>query len=193
LLHRAALPHRLGEGLKLAAAEQPADVDQRQVEAHIGLVRAEAVHGLGVRQARQWTWQRHAPRRLPDLRDEPFHQRQHLVATQERRLDVDLREFGLAVAAEVLVAEAARDLEIPLEARDHQQLLEELRGLRQRVEAAPVEAAGNEEVARTLRGRADQERGLDLQEPVAMQVAAGGPIHGVAEGEVAVHRRPAEV
>ena len=31
---------------------------------------------------------------------------------RERHLDVDLRELGLAVGAQVLVAEAARDLEV---------------------------------------------------------------------------------
>ena len=60
---------------------------------------------------------------------------------RERHLDVDLRELGLAVGAQVLVAEAARDLEVAVEARDHQDLLEELRRLRQRVELAVVDAA----------------------------------------------------
>ena len=40
---------------------------------------------------------------------------------------------GCAVGAEVLVTEAARDLVVALEAADHQQLLEQLRRLRQRV------------------------------------------------------------
>ena len=54
----------------------------------------------------------------------------------ERHLDVDLGELGLAVGAQVLVAEAARDLVVALDAADHEQLLEELRRLRQRVELA---------------------------------------------------------
>ena len=43
---------------------------------------------------------------------------------------------GWRSAAQVLVAEAARDLEVALEPGHHQQLLELLRALRQRVEAA---------------------------------------------------------
>ena len=55
----------------------------------------------------------------------------------EGHLEVELRELGLAVGAQVLVAEAAGDLEVALEARDHQELLEQLRRLRQRVERCP--------------------------------------------------------
>ena len=54
----------------------------------------------------------------------------------ERRLDVDLRELRLAVGAQILVAEAARDLEVAVEAGHHEQLLVDLRRLRQRVELA---------------------------------------------------------
>ena len=64
-----------------------------------------------------------------------------LLLVEERGLDVDLRELGLAVGAQVLVAEALRDLVVAVEAGDHQQLLEELRRLRQREEHAVVHAA----------------------------------------------------
>ena len=53
----------------------------------------------------------------------------------EGGLDVDLGELGLAVGAEVLVAEAAGDLEVVLDAGDHEQLLVLLRRLGQGVEA----------------------------------------------------------
>ena len=55
---------------------------------------------------------------------------------QERGLAVDLREFGLTVGAQIFVAEALDDLVVAIEARHHQQLLEELRRLRQREELA---------------------------------------------------------
>ena len=51
----------------------------------------------------------------------------HVVDLDEGHLDVELGEVGLAVGAEVLVAEAAGDLVVALEPGDHQQLLEELR------------------------------------------------------------------
>ena len=57
-----------------------------------------------------------------------------LLLVEERGLDVDLRELGLAVGAQVLVAEALDDLVVAVEAGHHQQLLEQLRRLRQREE-----------------------------------------------------------
>jgi len=45
--------------------------------------------------------------------------------------EVDLREFRLTVGAKVFVAEALDDLIVAVEAGDHQELLEELRRLRQ--------------------------------------------------------------
>ena len=55
----------------------------------------------------------------------------------EAHLEVELVELARrAVGARVLVAEAGRDLEVAVEAGDHQQLLELLRRLRQRVELA---------------------------------------------------------
>jgi hypothetical protein len=73
-------------------------------------------------------------------------------------------ELGLTVGAEVLVAVAARDLEVAFEAAHHQQLLEQLRALRQRIEGTGLQAGGHEEVARALRGGARQRRRLDLDE-----------------------------
>ena len=65
----------------------------------------------------------------------------HGVLVDEAHLEVELGELGLAVAAQVLVAVAAGDLEVAVDAGDHQQLLELLRALRQRVDAARLEAA----------------------------------------------------
>ncbi|GAB4002361.1 hypothetical protein GCM10029992_40330 [Glycomyces albus] len=68
----------------------------------------------------------------------------------EGGLDVELGEFGLAVGAEVLVAVAPGDLVVLLEAADHEQLLEQLRGLRQGVPVAGLEADRDQEVAGAL-------------------------------------------
>ncbi len=54
---------------------------------------------------------------LPDLPQHALEQRVDVLAVDERGLDVHLGELHLAVGAQVLVAEAAGDLEIPLHAR----------------------------------------------------------------------------
>ena len=53
----------------------------------------------------------------PDARDDPLHQREEELAVGERHLDVELRQLLEAVGARILVAEAARDLVVALEAR----------------------------------------------------------------------------
>ena len=109
---------------------------------------------------------------LEDVGQQPFVDVDHVVDVDEGHLDVELGELGLAVGARVLVAEAAGDLVVALEAGDHQQLLEQLRRLRQRVEGALLEAAGDEEVAGALRGRAGQHRRLDVEEALAVEELA---------------------
>jgi hypothetical protein len=110
----------------------------------------------------------------PQLFHEPFRRDEDVLARDERRFDIDLRELRLTVRAQVLVAEAACDLEVPVEPRDHQKLLVQLRRLRQRVELAWMHAARHEVVARALRRRLRQDRGLDLQEAKGVEVAASG-------------------
>ena len=109
---------------------------------------------------------------LPQRRDQALHHRLQDLLVDERHLDVDLRELGLAVVAQVLVAEAAHDLEVALVARDHQQLLEDLRRLGERVELPGVEPRRHQEVARAARRVLHHERRLDLEEAVLAEVVA---------------------
>ena len=66
--------------------------------------------------------------------------RHHVVGIGEAHLGVELHELELAIGAQVLVAQTARDLVVAIEAADHQQLLEQLRALRERVERAGRQA-----------------------------------------------------
>ena len=66
-------------------------------------------------------------------RRKPFGDAEDRAHLREGDFEIDLGEVGLAVGAKVFVAEAARDLEVAVEAGDHEDLLEDLRRLRQRV------------------------------------------------------------
>ncbi len=112
---------------------------------------------------------------------------------EERRLDVELRELGLAVGAQVLVAEAAHDLVVAVEARHHQQLLEDLRRLRQREELAGLRAARHEVVARALGRGLGQHRRLDVDEAVPVEVFAHRARHRVAQAQALLHLVAAQV
>ena len=123
------------KGPNVLARTRSREVVDRHPAPEIGLVGSVLRHRLAVRHARERTRDVNA-----DLRegggDGRLDQLEHEFLRRERDLDVHLRELGLAVGAQVLVAEAARDLEVAIHARDHQDLLEHLRRLRQREELA---------------------------------------------------------
>ena len=96
-----------------------------------------------------------------------------LVLRRIGHLDVHLVELaGAAVGARGLVAEAGGDLEVLVEARDHQELLEHLRRLRKGVEHAAVDAARHEVVARALGRGGGQDRRLELVESLLPHLLA---------------------
>ena len=122
-----------------------------------------------------------------------FHHVDDVVALDERHLDVDLREFRLAIGAQVLVAEAAGDLVVALDAAHHQHLLELLRRLRQRVELAGVGTAGHDVVACAFGRGVRQDGRFDLEEIALVQGRAHGGDHQVAQLQVSEHFRTADV
>ena len=85
------------------------------------------------------------------------------------------------------------DLKVAVHAGDHQDLLEDLRRLRQREELAGVDAARHEVVARPFRRRLGQHRRLDLEEPLLVEVLPDRHRRAVAQDQVALHARPAQV
>ena len=141
----------------------------------VRLVGAEPRHGLRERDARDGSGDLVANQR-PQLLDDFFAKRDHVVLVHKRHLNIELGELRLAIRAEVLIAIAAGDLVVPLHACDHQQLLEKLRRLRQRVPGSGRKPGGNQEVARALRRGARQRWRLDLEEVVAVKDATRGSV-----------------
>jgi hypothetical protein len=88
---------------------------------------------------------------------------------------------------------AAGQLEILLDAADHEDLFELLRRLRQGVKFARMHAAGHEEFARAFRGGFEKRRRFHFQEALLVEIDAGGGGDFAAEAEVARHFRPAQI
>ena len=192
--HHAALGQRLAEHRELGVAQQVRKVRQLHGVAYVRLVGAEAAHGLVVGEAREGLdLAQVGPDVRRQRREQLLHQLQHVLFVDEAHLEVELGELRLAVGAQVLVAEAAGDLEVALEAGHHQQLLELLRRLGQGVEAARVDAAGHQVVARALGRALDQDGRLHLQEALLGQEVADELHHPVAEPDVALHPLPPQV
>ena len=119
---------------------------------------------------------------------------EHVVLRDEGQLDVELVELARrAIGARVLVAEAGRNLEVAVEAGDHQQLLELLRRLRQRVELARMDPARDEVVARALGRARGEDRRLELEKALRVHPPADARNHLRAQHDVAVQLVPAQV
>ncbi len=177
---------------ELAPRERGAHVGQLEAEAQVGLVEAVARDRLAVGQAREGR-QIDLHHLRPHVAHRRLHRLEHVFLRAERHLDVELRELRLPVGTQIFVAHAARDLHVAAEARDHQNLLEHLRRLRQRVERAGVQAAGNEIVARAFGRRLDDHRRLDLEEASRVEEVAHRLDDLVAHAEIALHARAPQI
>src|SRR5262249_32415326 len=97
------------------------------------------------------------------------------------------------IEAEVLVAEALHDLEVAIEARDHEELLVELRALGERVELAGREARRDEEVPRAAGRVLDEERGLELERAVLGEVVPRRAVELAPEDQGVLEAGAAEI
>ena len=178
--------------------EQIGKVDVLHREAQIGLVVAVEPHRLLVghlgKAPRRVELVQIDPERLfPDREDEPFDEPKDVALVHERHLDVDLGELELAIEPEVLVAKALHDLEVAVEPRHHEELLEELRALGKRIEFSLCEARGNQEVARAAGCVAHHVRRLELETALAGEVGARGEVDLAAQHERALQRRAPQI
>ena len=163
--------------------------------AQVRLVGAVFPHRLGIRDAREFL--RHLLA-AAELLEQPAQDRldrvEHVVLRDEAHLDVELIELARrAVGARILVAEAGRDLEIAVEARDHDQLLELLRRLRQRVELARMHAGRHQIIARAFRRRRGEDRRLELEEAGLAHAVAQRPDDRLPLHDIGVQRLAPEI
>ena len=176
---------RLAEDAEIDGRRDVGAVDQLAAEAQVGRVVAEPLHRLVPGHPRQRQLQVQAE----ELLRQPLHQAvdhaDHVVVRDERHFQVELRELRLAVGPQVFVAKAAGDLHVAVVAGDHQNLLVELRRLRQGIEQAVVHAAGHEIVAGPFRRAAAEDRRFDVEE-----VVLGEVVPHLQDDVVAQHQRP---
>ena len=152
------------EDLELRAPRELGRVLDLEPEAQVGLVGAVPEHRVGVGQPLERDLELDADRLAPDRLHHLLHQGHDELDVREGHLDVELRQLVEPIRAQVLVSEAARDLVVALEARDHEQLLEDLRRLRKREELALLEPGRDEEVPGAFGRRLEQDRRLDVEE-----------------------------
>ena len=96
---------------------------QFHAEAQVGLVRAIAAQRFLVIHVAERAFRRNAGDGAGAFHHFLDHVENILLA-RERHLEVHLREFGLAVSAQIFVAETFDDLEVAVHSGNHQNLLE---------------------------------------------------------------------
>ena len=175
-----ARPDGSGEDLELGPAEHLGEVGDLGAQPAVGPVRAVAQHHVVVGEPLHRQVHLDAAEREHGLQH-GVHRVVDVLLLHEPHLQVELGELGLAIRAEVLVPEAAGDLVVALGAAHHQQLLEQLRGLRKRVPGARAQAARHQEVARSLRRGPGEDRRLHLQEVLGVQLLPDRAHHVVAQ------------
>src|SRR5580704_7772138 len=150
-----------GENAEPRAAERLGHVPDHDRVAQIGLVAGVVEDRVGIGDAGE------RRRADPAVAAEFFEyamqyrldRRKDILLRYVRHLEIELVELaGGAVGAARLVPEAWGDLEIPVEPGDHQQLLELLWRLRQRVELAGMKPARHQVIARPLGRAGGQDR-----------------------------------
>ncbi len=164
-----------------------------EAETEVGLVRAEPRHRLLPGQPPERPPRRLAPERLERRHHRALERVEDLVTRRKRHLDVQLAELELPVGPQVLVAEADRHLVVPAEARDHQDLLEDLRRLGQREERPGLEPHGDEEVSGALGGGLREVRRPDVDEALLVHEAPHRRYDSCREPQVALHPLASQV
>ena len=103
------------------------------------------------------------------LADHPFGDTDDVRLVEEAGLDIDLGELGLTIGTQIFVAETLGDLIVATKPVDYEQLLEQLRRLRQGEEVAGVGTARHQIVASTFGRRAAEDRRFDIEEAVLVR------------------------
>ncbi len=184
----------LGENPVAASHHQVRDVHQFHPETKVGLIGAVAGHGLGIGKTRKRFGEQMAVGAFLHDADHQFlYERHDVFPGDETHLQVQLGKLRLPVAAQILVPEAAGDLEVPLKPGHHQELLQLLRGLGERVELAGMDAAGNQIVPGALRCALEEDGGFNFQEAASVQEIPDVFDDAVAEDKVALHPPPPQV
>jgi hypothetical protein len=180
------------ENPELQALQGVGPVPDPQGEAEIRPVRAVALHGLPVRHPGEGPGHFHVHQR-PQSLHESLHPREEVVGLDEGGLDIDLGELGLPVGPEVLVPKAPGDLEVPVEARCHEELLVELGTLGEGEELPGMIPARDQEIPGSFRRGLGEDGCLHLQESQVVQVVPHRQDELVSDPQVPVHLQAPEV
>ena len=159
------------ENAESGVLEVLGQLSQLQTKTQVRLVRTVLLHRILVGHALNRAGNLHI-NQVPHGLNDALAQLNDVFLINERRLNVQLSELRLTVRTEILITVATSNLVVLLNTAHLQQLLEQLRGLRQSVPRTRSQTSRHQEVTRTLRGGTGQGRGLNLNVAILSQQVA---------------------
>ena len=185
--------HHRCERVEAGPGEDTVQVRELHAVTEVRLVGSVSIDDFLVGEARERRWDVDPVHLAHELCEQRLHQREDVLLVHERHLQVELGELEPAVGPRRLVTEAPDDLVVAVLAGDHEQLLQLLRRLRQRVERPREQASRDQEVAGALRRAAPEHRRLDIDEATLVEVFTDRADHPVPEREHLRHLRSPQV
>ena len=188
--HRNRLDHISFKGSETAAAQNVRNVLHCQIDPQIRFVASVGFHRLEIRDPPE---RRRGCRMIPAIlgknrRQHFFQYRKHVFLCSESHFHIQLVKLTRApVSTGIFVTEARSNLKIAVKPAGHQQLLELLRSLRQRIEHTGMFAGRDQIVTRTFRGGRSQDRCGNFQESLLCHSLPQFCNHIAPENDVLLH------
>ena len=167
--YRAAVFQRRCKYTEAAASNRFRNINQFHAETGIRLIGTITVHRVYPFHSLQRKRDIQADRLLAHIGNKALVHIHYIIHIYKGQLHIHLRKFRLTIRTQVLIAETLCNLEIAVIPGAHQQLLEQLRGLGQRIKVTGMHTAGNQIVSCALRSGFAQDRRFNLQKSLFRQ------------------------
>ena len=194
--HDTTTPGDTLEQAKAGLGEVRRDIMHNQPIAQIGLIRPVFEHRFGIGDARKCSRSHFAA--VSELGEHPREHRlnrvEHIFLRDEAHLKIELIKLSRrTVRPRILISKARCNLKIAVKPGHHQQLLEHLRRLRQRVEFSRMHPARHEIIARALGAARGQDRCLKFGEALLNHPPSQRRDHRRAQHDIRVELLAAQV
>jgi len=184
---------RGGKQLEAGTANNVRKVHKLKAKPRVGLVHAITGHGFVPLHAGERQRKLLAHHILEHAGHKALGNGHNLFFVGKAHFQVNLGKLRLTVGAQIFIAKTAHNLKIPVHASHHEQLLEQLGRLGQRIKLAVVQTAGHQKVACAFGRGLGEHRRFHFCEVVFVQIAARRERNLVAQAQVGLHARTAQV
>ena len=192
-LHNSTRRNRRLKYLKGRGTERFREIRQLHPISTIRLVDSVGFHRFTKSHPWEGNWNFHPTYLTPNPLDQPLNQSVNVFPPDKRHLQIDLGKFRLPIRPQILIPKTSRYLKILFRTPHHQELLELLRRLGQRIKFSGVQPGRNQILPRPFRCAFKKNRRFNFPEAFLMQVVPdcqSGPMPCL---QGLCHRRPTQI